>query len=112
MNVDEHNFFLLDYDLNVIVMTLAGVVVRRFKVGTNNFVLLTENDNESIIVALERENSRLVYYNISIGEKIKDRRLGSSENSLPHDLALVNCSHLGELFLISHSEKSIFVYLS
>lgn len=106
MQLDERRFYLLDYDYNLILMDLEGRVTSRFKINSNNFLLT----DESVLVVMDRVNSRLVYFDISSGLPIKERKLQT--NLMNDDLVAVNSSQFGELYFFSHSDKSIYIYLS
>lgn len=128
MHVDERHLYLLDYDSNVCVMTLEGDLVRRFEIANNSETVLysdtssdrskssmSSSSSQVTIIAYDLEKCRLVYYDINSGKQVGERKLGVGGlvGVLPGDLALVNCSNLsGELFMLSSSEKSIYVFLA
>lgn len=127
MYVDEHNFYLVDYDFNMIVMTLDGVVQRRFKIEYGSecrLMLNNETTNEeSELVVFDRVNTRLVYYDTKSGARVRERKLGGDGRTLAcsvrgdlscQDLNLVNSSSSssGELFLLSSLENAVYVFLA
>lgn len=101
---DDRNFYLLDYDFNLILMSLEGRVIRRFKIDCNNFFL-----SEQMVLSHDRENSQIIYFDVELGEQIKLRQLGSN---LPYDLTLVNTSNFCEMFFFSNLEKALYVFLT
>lgn len=109
MKCDDENFYLIDFDSNLIIMNLNGLMVCKFRLDFADFFV--SRTELARAVCYDSENKSISH--LDLNDKGRPIKVKKFKDQLPDDLQLTNISSYNDqLILYSNFEKNYYFFLN